>query len=66
MSARFKLAIAVAFVGVLGACAQQEEPAPITFPPTVDKMGNATCPAGTVLAIDEATGAEVCAEAPAV
>lgn len=53
---------AVGFVLALGACAQQEEPAPIAITPTVDKLGNATCPVGTTLATDAETGVQVCTD----
>lgn len=57
-----KLPIALGLVFIVGACAQEEPPQPITISPTIDKLGNATCPAGTTLAIDGATGAEICVD----
>lgn len=55
-----KLVAALGLVAALAACSEPE-PEVVTMAPTIDKMGNATCPAGTVLAIDGGTGAQVCA-----
>jgi hypothetical protein len=52
----------LAGVLALSACAREPEPVPMLVTPTIDKMGNATCPAGYTLAIDGASGAQVCAE----
>lgn len=49
-------------VGLTAACSREPEPVPMLVTPSIDKMGNATCPAGYTLAIDGATGAQVCAE----
>ena len=50
----------------LAACAREPEPEPVTMAPTYNKMGEASCPAGTTLATDAETGAEVCMETMAM
>ena len=60
MSTITKVTLAMCVAGFLGACAQQEEPAPVYVQPTFDKVGNASCPAGYSLATTE-SGSTVCA-----
>ena len=63
MSTITKVTLAMCVAGFLGACAQQEEPAPVMeVMPTVDKMGNSTCPAGYKLGVKEESGMQVCVE----
>lgn len=62
-----KILVTLALVGFVAACGRQEpEPAPIPITPTYDKLGTATCPVGTTLATDGATGAQICVEPSAV
>lgn len=52
---------AICGVIVVGACSEPE-PEPIMVAPTYDKLGNASCPDGMVLAVDGNTGTDVCAD----
>lgn len=56
---KLKIAALGLVAATLTACAQQEEPVPVTFTPSYDKLGNASCPAGYTLATT-ADGATVC------
>ena len=47
---KLKFAALGLVAATLVACAQQEEIVPVTFAPTYDKLGNASCPAGYTLA----------------
>lgn len=55
---KLPLASTIAFVLVLGACAQPE-PEPVYIQPTYDKVGNPSCSTGYQLATTE-QGATVC------
>lgn len=56
---KLKFAALGLVAATLVACAQQEEPVPVTFAPTYDKLGNASCPEGYALATTP-EGATVC------
>ncbi|SLN16987.1 hypothetical protein TRL7639_00340 [Falsiruegeria litorea R37] len=56
---KLKFAALGLVAATLVACAQQEEIVPVTFAPTYDKLGNASCPEGYTLATTTA-GATVC------
>jgi len=57
-----RIAVMLGLVLVAGACAREPEPEPVAVAPTVDKLGNATCPSGLVLATQAGTGSQVCVD----
>ena len=56
---KLKFAALGLVASTLVACSQQEEPIPVTFAPTYDKLGNASCTEGYTLATTT-EGATVC------
>jgi hypothetical protein len=62
MSTRIIKLVLCAGIVALSACARAPEPEPVTIVPSFDKMGNAVCPAGTMVATEAETGAQVCVE----
>lgn len=55
------ISLALCAVAFFSACSKPK-PEPVTIEPSIDKMGNATCPAGTTLAIMGSTGRQVCVD----
>ena len=62
MPTRITKLVLCAGVLALAACAREPEPQPVTIVPSFDKLGNPVCPAGTMVATQAETGAQVCVE----
>lgn len=61
MSTTTKILAGLCLVGFVAACSEPE-PEMVTVAPTIDKMGNATCPAGFTLGIMSESGTQACVQ----